>query len=397
MTYFGSDPLRRLSETISAFSEVRVAERTNIIELKSIYGTSALRDLETLAGSATIASAASGEIQLTTTANGPDYAELNSAERGRYIPGDTADIGIGVRLGGEGFANNAYAEWGLDDGTEGFGFGEDATGVYVYTRRNGTQTKVYQSSWNVDVLDGTGRSGVTLDTTDGTIFQMHFAWYGYGVIEFQVVDQRTTSLPSETLTVHRFRPVGATSVQTPNLPIRAILDNNSDATARTMFVGGRKYATVGKFTPNRRKTSERRLELGSVDTTFLPTVSFRRKSAFLDVGVKVDKIQIITDADLLWQLRLNEGLTSASYGTPTDHTAAETALEADISATATDGAGEVLDQGIIAGGAGRAEILSSVERLDFDLIAQQPVTVAVRRFSGTGATVSVNLAMREEW
>ena len=58
----------------------------------------------------------------------------------------------------------------------------------------------------------------------------------------------------------------------------------------------------------------------------LPLVTFRRKSAYESVSVKTQGFDIITDTDLVYEIRLNGSLTGESYGTPTDHTASETAL-----------------------------------------------------------------------
>ena len=67
-------------------------------------------------------------------------------------------------------------------------FGQNVTnGIFVGIRRAGTDIIIPQSSWNVDPLNGTGPSGETLNLAKGNIFQIVFTWYGYGVIEFNVV------------------------------------------------------------------------------------------------------------------------------------------------------------------------------------------------------------------
>ena len=47
---------------------------------------------------------------------------------------------------------------------------------------------VYQSSFNVDKLDGTGASGMTIDTTKLNVFQIDFRWLGSGVTRFAIED-----------------------------------------------------------------------------------------------------------------------------------------------------------------------------------------------------------------
>lgn len=49
-----------------------------------------------------------------------------------------------------------------------------------------TSTWVPQSSFNVDKLDGTGPSGMTLDPTKLNVFQINFRWLGAGEIRFAI-------------------------------------------------------------------------------------------------------------------------------------------------------------------------------------------------------------------
>jgi len=376
----------------SAFNELKVVERTPVIELKSVYGVSALRDITTLTGSAQITNTA-GEYRLALTADAADSATLDSAERGRYQAGYSANAGIGIRIP-VAPVGTQDAKWGYFDNSNGFGYGVDAAGLYVFTRRATNDTKVYQSSWNTDKLDGTGSSGYDIDLSSGSIFQIEFTWYGYGVIEFSVV---TTSIRGQVpVVVHRSFPTAQTSVADPNLPVRAYADNGSTATAFDLYVAGRQFSMRGKFDPNRRSTGQYRLSLGSVGATFLPTVSLRRKAAFVTVAAKLSGFDILTTEDLVLQIRQNASLTGASYATPSDHAATETAMEADISATAVSG-GQVLWEGLVdAAGAGAAASGSASREFDLEIPSTQPVTLCVRTVSGTG-TVSAVLRVREEW
>lgn len=378
------------------FEELMVAQRYTVIELKSTYGLSVLRDITTVAGSATVTNSG-GEYALATTALANDAATMSSAERGRYVPGLGAEVGIGVRLPAT-FAGTAIARWGSFDGTNGFGFGVDATGLFVFVQRAGVEVKTYQSDWSVDRLDGTGASGLTLTANEGNIYQVQFSWYGYGVLNFIVI------LPNEagrqrSVTVHRFSPTQATSVQDPNLPIRVSLANGNSATARQLYVGGRQFSVLGGFMPNRRQNGAyRTAAIGSIGTTFVPVASFRRKAAFLGVSVKVGGFDLLVDADMYYQLRLNATLTGASFTTPADTTASETACESDVSATAISGGQIIYPGGIAPASSNSNRSLSSLDGLDLDLPADQPVTLCVRRVTGTnGGVTGAVLRWREEW
>lgn len=395
MSKFGTT---KIEKPLDLFGNVSTVSRETIIELKSIYGKSALRDVESTTGSATITGAVGDdEFTLSTgTTTGSD-ARFDSAERGRYVPGTEGEVGIGIRLPATAYTGTAKAEWGYFDDNNGFGFGVDATGTYVFILRGGSYSKTYQSSWNQDVMDGTGESGETLDLQEGNIFQVDYAWYGYGNIEFNIVVSDATD-KQEKITVHKFSPSQQTSILNPNLPIAALVDNGDTTTDYVVYVAGRQYSIFTPYRPNNRINSQYVLQKGSINTTFLPVVSFRKKTAYKSVAVKLEGIDIITDADILYQVKLNPSLTSPSYGTPTDTTAAETACEVDTSASAISG-GELLYQGLIdASGAGASSSgSSSTDLLRFAIPEEQPVSVAVRRITGTGATVSCVLRWREEW
>jgi len=382
------------SKSSSLFSEVVTANRTPIIELNSSYGVTALRDVTTVTNGGSVTdNSTEGTIQLQTSATANGTAQLESAEAVRYIPGYGGQLGCGVLLP-EAPTGNQVAEWGAltVDGNDGFLFGQDAAGVYVELRKNGTGTKVYQSSWNVDKLDGTGKSGATLDTSSGYIYQVEYSWYGYGIIRWSVlanVNNRQT-----VITVHEITPSGETSISRPNLVLHQKVDNGGDATNLVMQVGGRQYSIIGLYVPKFRFTSQTRAGV-STSTTLVPTVSFRTKTAFQDRSVRVQGyIANVSTEDCEVFVVLNGSLTGASYTTPSLHTASETAVETDVSATAISG-GFVVWSDLVVAGQGNKSVFNSSD-LDFDISQTQPVSLCIRTLSGTGSA-DVHFRLREEW
>lgn len=379
------------------FDEQITSSKRQIINLKSIYGLSALRDVQTTTGSATIANA-TGEYKLTTTVNGDDKAILESAERGRYYAGQDAQAGIGVRIS-DTPTGNQVSRWGYYDDNDGFGFGVDATDLFIFDRKGGTETKVYQSNWNVDKLDGTGSSGLNLTIADGAIYHINFSWYGYGTIVYEVVYFDSTTKEQKSVIVHRIRKTSSVSIEDPNLPIRAEIENaTTGAIFDSMYVGGRQFSTFGDLANPRRITSERNLNLLSIGNTPVPLVSFRRKSAFESISVKVSDLDIITNFDAIIDVRLDTTLTGASFGTPTNYSASETALESDTSATAVSG-GEILYSTLVvsAGSGNSQKGGGSLNLIEQDFVGLQPVTVTIRQVEGTGGTASCIFRAGEEW
>lgn len=71
--------------------------------------------------------------------------------------------------------NGAYIE--LDNGTPYVCIRSSTSGSVVNTR-------VAQSSWNIDTMDGNGDSGITLDWDNYQIFYIEYAWLGTNAVEF---------------------------------------------------------------------------------------------------------------------------------------------------------------------------------------------------------------------
>jgi hypothetical protein len=386
----------------SQFNELRTAERFPIIELKSVYGLSDLRDIIETTGAGTVTNT-TVEFQVSTTADGIDSATLDSAERGRYMPGFAGQAGIGVRIPAPPTGDQIF-RWGMVDDENGAYFGQSvADGIFVAIRRAGTETIIPQTSWNVDPLDGTGPSGITLDLALGSIFQVTFSWYGYGVIEFNVVIQNLATLAQDVVTVNRYRPANQTSFADPNLPIRAQIENNGTAASADLFVGGRQYTIIGRFDPEFRITSERRSVV--VGTAGVPVISFQRKPIFPSgsarpnsVSVNLEGIDIISADDVYFQIIVGGTLDTAFTNFPTATTEIpdnETALLVNNTAATITG-GEVVFQGVASGGPGSSKDLATAVLLDFELPDEQPVSLVVGTFADT-SSISAVFRVTEEW
>lgn len=152
-------------------------------------------------------------------------------------------------------AETAFAGWT----TESIGvyvyFNRSATGTaggtYTYangggssastmTQRNAgvadTDLWIAQSSWNGDVMDGTGASGMTLDTSKGNVYQIRYQWLGYGQMSFYIESSDT----GEFVLVHAIKYTNtstSTSLRKPSMrPLFACASLGS-TTSITMYVG----------------------------------------------------------------------------------------------------------------------------------------------------------------
>lgn len=110
---------------------------------------------------------------------------------------------------------------GLYDDANGFWFeyGGSTMNVALRTSTSGApvDTLVAQGSWNLDKLDGTGASGVTLDPAQDQIFVIDFQWLGTGRIRYGF------DIAGIIIYCHQLTPANAqnlVSISSPNLPVR---------------------------------------------------------------------------------------------------------------------------------------------------------------------------------
>lgn len=79
----------------------------------------------------------------------------------------------------------AYTSIGYYDDTNGVFFSNDSSGVSINIRSNGSSvSKIYQTNWNIDKMDGTGQSGLTLDFTKAQLFVIDLEWLGVGRVRY---------------------------------------------------------------------------------------------------------------------------------------------------------------------------------------------------------------------
>lgn len=384
----------------TVYHEKLAAQYYPLLELDSSNGLSTeLRDTLTTSGSGSITNNDAEHVLSTGTTAG-STATLRTKERGRYQPGLMARAGMCIRRP---VAPTGDQEiwWEYGDGTDSARIGEDATGLYIKHIRDGSdQGKVWQTDWNNDTVDGSGDSGnpslAQLDMTKHNIWRVDFAHYGNGPIQFHVAfaDQDGTQ---KYIKVHEITASSGTIIfGNPKLPLRQNVDNGITTSDLQVFVGGREYAILGRYEPNRRQTSAFASN-GAVGTTLIPLVTFRKKSARVSTSksVKVSGLGVMSDADAAIEIIINGTLTGASYGSIDNIPDAETAMEVDTSATAIT-SGIRLDGALVSGGSGNRRNAAGIRALGLDIPDNTNITLAVRSLSGTAAIDGV-FTVEEEW
>lgn len=332
-----------------------------------------------------------------------ETAVLESAEKGRYVPGYCAEVGVGIRLGSR--AAGGTAEWGVYDGTDGFRLRLADGGLFAEVIRSGTTvSSTERANWNADPLDGTGPSGIDVDGDveaflgEANIWHIRWTWYGYGTIEFRIVGRRDESEQQDVFTVHRARVVGQTSVRQPNLPVRVVAKEDAE-----VFVAGRQYSIIGMAgVSESRLVSDWRTSqsVTSTGNPFVPLLAIRRSTEAFAAGVKVAQhsLSAITNQDVILQMFIGPSgmVTDGAWANPQNTAAGESAVDVNRTATAVDLSSAVALEGEAVTGSKSSTgegAFGPLERVeiprDLELVA------AARVVGGTDATVTSTLTWTE--
>jgi len=390
-----------LKGKFTRFDEALTAQRISQISLKPTWGISTLRYTTAVTGTGATNGETAGEFRLQSGTANNGLATIMTNRRGQYQAGAMGQAGIGVRIPTAPLTT-AFCEWGYTDFVNGFYFGVDGAGRYVAYVTGGVVTKAYQSTWNVDKLDGTGSSGKTLNLADGAVSHVDFVWYGYGDIEFSYFVKNPVTLEIKREVCHRFKIDGVASIIDPNQPLSFRTGNGaSTITNVSLFIGGHQFSIVGgALTSPKRLASELLTSyITALNTNWQPILAIR-KTANLNgrtnsVNIQLENFLVASTGDV--QVRITVGGTTSnlSWATPTGRTASETAVESKITggvALTTSMDGEPTQYTyVLANGSGSNIRGTAASVAEFVLGQTTEVILWVRRISASGA-ITINHA-----
>ena len=209
------------------------------------------------------------------------------------------------------------------------------------------ETRVSQSSWNGDKLDGTGPSGLTLDTSKAQIFWMDIEWLGVGSVRTGFI------INGQIIVCHIFNHanlISSTYITTACLPLRYEIKNTAATSSSSTLKqicstviseGGYELRGLQQAiaTPINTPSSL------AVAGTYYPVISVRLKSTALDGIVILTALSMMgigNGINYSWRVVASGATTGGSWiSAGTDST-----VEYNISGTSFTG-GRVLASGFI--------------------------------------------------
>lgn len=375
-------------ESYSVFNEKRVSNRKVLFSLSSVYPLSVFRDVWTAGVSHT------GDEYLI----GPGE-QLESARLGIYVPGYTANVGVGFRFD---YTAGAEAEWGYFDDNDGFLFRYTTlNGLEAVVLRNGSDNEVVDmANFSNDPLDGTGPSGLNFKDNpeqfnDGYVFEIDFTWYGYGPILFKIIDKKVNGRVPRSHIVHVEDIPQNTSIANPNLPIRV----KNTGGVGNCHVSGRQYSIIGEVEFPERATGYTVPNLVTVGTSWTPILSFRRKAGEDVYSLATDFIHFLNTGTepFEYQVLLNSDISGGSIQTPVNRSASETAVEF-YTGGVVDTFGEHFFSDIVEGsGVGTSDAANARGNLSKVIPRDYWVTIVAKTLTGSNTDVYAHARVLEQW
>lgn len=201
------------------FNRLRVSEPYTVLDIKHLYTFNTLQMDQYTTGLASITHNANAST-VTLEVSGTGKAIIQSRLYTQYQPGKSLLIYTSGILNNSTNANTVTTQIGYFDENNGgfFQYVNGITSICLRSKASGLviDTVIPQSLWNIDKMDGSGISRITLDWTKCLIFIINIAWLGVGQVIFSIV------YGGVFYPVHKIwnTVLTTTYIGIPNLPIR---------------------------------------------------------------------------------------------------------------------------------------------------------------------------------
>jgi len=314
-----SIPISFPPTSLDAFGRLRVSNPFTIFDSQNRYAKDNQFSESTATGGVISYSANESTVLLTVTSTSGSTAIRQSYRVMPYQPGKgllvlatfvmtTAQTNLRQRVGYFNAANGVF-----------FQQFNSVKSFVLRTSTSGSPSDartVNQADWNGDKLDGTGASGLTLDTTKAQILWMDFEWLGVGSVRCGFIingeyiichtfnnanDQNKVYMTTAILPV-RYEIEATGALETTGVSLKQICSS-------VISEGGYQQAVATQFVRNTTPVT-------GISTTFIPIASMQL--AYLDTPGAVvlpTGIQVFPTANQNYEVALfkNATLTGAAF------------------------------------------------------------------------------------
>lgn len=335
---------------LDSFGRLRVSNPTGVFDCQLTYGLQPiLMEPITAESGATITHDATNRNALMTFSSTPTggKAYMQTFQHFRYQPGKSQLVLITFNFL-EAKAN-VLKFAGYSDGTNGIEFQNNGIVnrfVLYSSTTHGNQT-ANQANWNLDKLDGTGASGITLDVTKAQILILDFQALYTGRVRIGFDIDGTVLYAHEflhaNLTIHPY-------IQTANLPIRCGMTCTGTVSTTMKFQccsvlseGGVDWTYGYNFSKNGNVTA--------ADNAATHAMSIRPKTTFNSIANRsllgfVDVNILVTgNSSVYWELCIGQAISGTT--TYADCNTTYSAVEFNTAGTLSGSPAIVIDAGFV--------------------------------------------------
>lgn len=301
-------------ENIS-FGRQQVSNPDVLLQLTHIYDNNSLLESTATTGSGTV-TYVSNQAANVLEVTGAGTAAVQSRVLGLYQPGNLLTVLLTGVLDNNNNQANTVGEIGYFNSGNGLFFRLTGPSTYAVVIRSDVSgspvdTVIPQSNWNVDPLDGTGPSGVTIDFSKTQIFKIDFEWLGVGTVRFGL------SINGKYIYCHikdNANVMGTVYMRTPYLPIRyALTSTGGNAQLQqccsTIITDGLQVIVGRPFSVVRSATI-------GIGATRAPILSFQFKTGSKNrsINAKIKSISVVSTsgANFVVEVWLFQDIATAS-------------------------------------------------------------------------------------
>jgi hypothetical protein len=299
---------------VDAFGRQRVSNPLTLFDSSHRYRDNGLWATAAATGGTAVFSPNEGLVNLNVTATSGSEVIRETYKVFSYQPGKSllvfntfvmapAQVNLRQRVGYFGEDNGIYIQ--LKDSILSFVERSLVTGIV-------TESIVNQSAWNVDKMDGTGPSGITLDITKAQILFMDIEWLGEGTVRLGFV------IDGNFILCHRFNHanlITSTYITTASLPLRYEITNQGNTAlpstlkqvcSTVISEGGYELrgAQQAVGTPIMAPANL------AVAGTYYPVISIKLNSSYLDAVVILTALSIMGVATGIYNWKVIAGGTT---------------------------------------------------------------------------------------
>ena len=250
-------------------------------------------------------------------------------------------------------AVGARTRVGLFDENNGIYFEKDENSVFwcvIRSKSTGSvvENRVSRDNWNVDKLDGTGPSGITVTPGKIQLIAFEYEWFGAGNVAIGFI------IDGHYHIIHTFYTANHETVSwasQPFFPVRSEITNISATTSSYLTLFSTSFSMEGESTsygvPKITGIPLPGLNLTTA-FTYVPTVSIRLKSNQLTAVAFIEQVQAFTTDNTFLTFRIIKNATLSNGGTLTwtDFSTTGSSIEVNTNATSFTG-GEVIALGVV--------------------------------------------------